>query len=106
MDSQQHNDDALIIERVLNETARFYAFPDKFQTQTVFDRAGGHFLLLDEGWSGYERVHRVWVHVDLRGDGVWVQEDRTQDGITHHLVAAGIPKERIVLAFQHPARRD
>jgi len=32
---------------------------------------------------------------------VWVQRDRTEDGVTYELEAAGIPKDKIVLAF-HP----
>lgn len=40
---------------------------------------------------------------DLRGGKVWLQHDGTGRAIAEELVAAGIPKEDIVLAF-HPAR--
>lgn len=93
------------IERVLCQIARFYGAPDGVRTITVFDREGGHYLLLREGWQGFERVHSAWVHVDLRDGKFWVQEDGTQDGIATELMAAGVPRERIVLAFQHPSRR-
>ena len=32
---------------------------------------------------------------------IWVQRDDTEDGITYELEEAGIPKDKIVLAF-HP----
>ena len=95
-----------LVEKVLCERARFYAFPDRFRTLTIFDRKSGQFLLMDEGWDGFKHIHRVWVHVELRDDKFWVQQDGTQDGIAVDLMNAGIPKERIVLAFQHPSRRQ
>jgi hypothetical protein len=94
-----------IVERVLTEAARFYASPEWYETITLFDREKGQFLVIDEGWRGFERIHRVWIHVERRDDKWWIQQDQTHDGITPSLVDAGIPKERIVLAFQHPSRR-
>jgi hypothetical protein len=35
----------------------------------------------------------------------WIQRDGTESGIAHDLEAAGIPKDRIVLAFRPPAVR-
>ncbi len=101
----QTQTDLELLERVLRECARFYADPDDAPTITVFDREGGHYLLLNQGWDGYKRVHNVWVHLDVIDGNVWVQKDGTQDGIAAALVQVGIPRERIVLAFQHPSRR-
>jgi XisI protein len=41
-------------------------------------------------------------HLDLIEGKVWVQRDETEDGVTHELVEAGIPKQDIVLGF-YPA---
>jgi hypothetical protein len=44
-----------------------------------------------------------WGEIFFVIDGkVWVQRDDTEDGVTYELVAAGIPKDKIVLGF-HPA---
>lgn len=90
------------VESVLRERAQFYATPEKFRTVPIFDRQNQEFLLLDEGWDGYQRIHRVWAHIELRDDQIWIQEDGTEDGLAADLIAAGIPRERIVLAFQQP----
>ncbi len=97
--------DQEILENVLRECAEFYA-SKKTRTLTAFDRTHGQFLLMDEGWDGFKHIHRVWVHVELADGKFWIQKDGTEDGIAVDLVHAGIPKERIVLAFQHPARRQ
>lgn len=102
MDSLEPDRD--LIERILCECARFYASKEA-RTLTVFDRVRDQYLLLDEGWDGFKRIHRAWVHVELRDGKFWIQQDGTQDGIAVDLMNAGIPKERIVLAFYPPARR-
>ncbi len=98
--------DEALLENILRGRAKFYAFPERFRTLIVFDRLNGQFLLMDEGWDSYKHIHRVWVHVELRDGKFWIQKDGTEDGIAVDLMNAGVPKERIVLAFQHPGRRQ
>jgi hypothetical protein len=45
------------------------------------------------------------IHIDLRDGKVWIQHDGTEDGVAGELVEAGIPRDRIVLAFHHPSKR-
>jgi hypothetical protein len=47
-------------------------------------------------------VHGSVVHIDIIGDKVWLQYDGTNLLVADELIAAGIPREDIVLAF-HPA---
>jgi hypothetical protein len=94
-----------VVERVLCERAGFYTSPDAYRTLTVFDRERGQFLLLDEGWDGYRRIHRVWAHIEARDGKLWIQEDGTQDGLANDLMRQGVPEEAIVLGFHHPSLR-
>ncbi len=104
VDNQEMRDQE-IVEQALRECARFYASDDA-RTLTIFDRQNGQFLLMDEGWQEFKHIHRVWLHVELRDGKFWIQKDGTEDGIAVDLMNAGVPKERIVLAFQHPGRRQ
>lgn len=99
------NGDADVVERVLEDTACFYAGASKHRTLRAFDRERGQFLLIDEGWDGYLHIHSVWAHVELRDGKFWIHEDGTEEGIANLLVTAGVPKDRIVLAFYAPSRR-
>jgi len=98
--------DVEIIERVLCDRACFYAAPDDVRTLIAFDREHGQFLLMDEGWSGYRRIHQIWAHVELLNDKLFIHEDGTEDGLANLLVNAGIPPNRIVLAFHAPCLRS
>jgi hypothetical protein len=95
-----------MIEQTLCDRARFYASTEKSRTLMAFDRERGQFLLLDEGWDGYRRIHNVWAHVELRDGKIWIHEDGTEEGIANLLVAAGVPHDHIVLAFHAPNLRD
>ena len=97
--------DEEIIESVLRECAQFYASKEA-RTLTIFDRPNGQFLLMDEGWQDFKHILRVWLYVELRDGKFWIQKDGTEDGVAVDLLKAGIPKDRIVLAFQHPNRRQ
>lgn len=92
-----------IVEQVIQE---YVAQPfGDFQREAVVDREAGRYLVLTMGWQGYRRVHHSIIHIDIIEDKVWIQEDNTEEGITVKLLEAGIPKQQIVLGFQHPTVR-
>jgi hypothetical protein len=92
------------IERILTEYAQIsYAYGD-IQSQTVFDRTNDHYLLMNVGWDE-RRVHGCLIHIDIINNKLWIQRDGTEEGIATDLEAAGIPKNRIVLAFRSPEMR-
>ncbi|MBC7882148.1 MAG: XisI protein [Anaerolineae bacterium] len=57
-------------------------------------------MLFDVGWQDIRRVHGCVTHVQIIDGKVWIQRDGIEDGVTDELVAAGIPKDKIVLGFQ------
>ena len=94
------------IEQVLRDYAHLpYAYGE-VEREVVSDRHGDHYLLLAVGWDGEQRVHGSVVHIDIINDKVWIQRDGTEQGIAEELVAAGIPRDHIVLAFRPPDLRQ
>lgn len=99
MDTRSRDRD--IIERTLTDYAAVpYAYGD-VRTLPIFDHERDHYLLMNVGRIGLKRVHGCLVHITLEGDEVVVHRDGTEHGVSRDLVAAGIPPERIMLAF-HP----
>lgn len=90
-----------ILEKILQYYADLpYRYGDVI-TYLIVSRDRNHFMLVQVGWENDRRVHGCVVHAEIRNDKIWIQYDGIEDGITDELVAAGVPKDRIVLAF-HP----
>lgn len=51
------------------------------------------------GWNGNEQTYGPIVHADIIGGKVWIHHDDSKEGLATELVKAGVPKDRIVLAF-------
>ncbi|MBI5513321.1 MAG: XisI protein [Deltaproteobacteria bacterium] len=93
------------LERILREHAAIPYANGEIHSEAVFDRRNDRYLLVDVGWRGGERVHGALVHVDIIAGRFWIQYDGTERGVAWELVAAGVPKDRIVLGFQPPEVR-
>jgi hypothetical protein len=91
-----------IVRRVIEEYAGFKPSHGRIDTEAVIDPARDHYEVMHVGWDGVRRVHGSVVHLDIIGGKVWVQYDGTSRPVAEDLVAAGVPREDIVLAF-HPA---
>jgi XisI protein len=95
------------IKRILTDLAAV-PFPEvvTMSAKTVFDEAADVYLVVVEGWQDVRRLHGCLVHVEIKGDKIWVQQDGTEDGVVADLLAAGISKDCIVLGFKSPASRQ
>ena len=75
-------------------------------THMIISGDRNHFMLVHEGWENHRRVYGTIVHAEIRNDKIWIHYDGIEDGITDELVAAGVPKDCIVLAFHPPEIRQ
>jgi XisI protein len=91
-----------IVRRVIADYASTKPAYGEIQTETVIDEERDHYEVVHVGWQGHRRVHGSVIHLDIIDGKVWVQYDGTDRPVAEELVAAGIPREDIVLGF-HPA---
>lgn len=78
----------------------------EIQNEAVFDRENDRYMIVSIGWDGVKRVHGSLIHIDIINGKIWIQRDGTEHGIARELVAAGIPKDQIVLGFHTPDVRS
>ncbi|MDB9415548.1 element excision factor XisI family protein [Microcystis aeruginosa] len=52
------------------------------------------------------RIYGCIIHVDIINNKIWVQHDGTEEAIADKLVARGVPKQDIVLAYHAPHVRQ
>ncbi len=94
-----------VIEKVLKDYAEFLGNDEQVQLELVFDQERGRYLLVETGWQNGYRIYGTLLHIDVIDHKLWIQHDGTEEGVALDLVAAGIPKEQIVLGFKPPSER-
>lgn len=97
-----------ILHQILQEYQEMYADPtsSEIDAEIVQDDLHGQYLLQRVGWQGENRIRRTVFYLRLKQGKIWIEEDRTKDGIIADLRTAGIPENDIVLAFNPPAVRQ
>lgn len=94
-----------LIRAILDEHASRKPSVGEIETEVIIDEAIGHFALHHNGWANGHRIHGAVIHIDIKGDKIWIQHDGTEYGVATELIEAGVLKEKIVLAFQSPEMR-
>jgi XisI protein len=97
--------DRLLIESILIKYTKIPYSYGHFHNQAVFDRSRDRYLLMNVGWDDGKRVHGSLAHVDIIDGKFWIQRDGIEHGVVTQLLDAGIPKERIVIAYKSLERR-
>ena len=96
-----------IIRSVLQNYADYRStLSDGYGAQVLFDDEHGQYLVLDIGWSGDQYLHATPIHLSLIDSKIWIQYDDTEEGVVNDLIAAGVPKDDLVLGFRHPRVRQ
>jgi hypothetical protein len=91
-----------LIRALIQKYAQFHPARGDIQIEVILDEPQDHYELIYSGWNGPYRIHGSVLHLDIRDGKIWIQHDGTEAGIAEELVQAGVPRERIVLAFKPP----
>jgi len=98
--------DRRVVRDVIVGHSRHKSSVGEVEVEVILDEANDHYELMHTGWVGHRRIHGPVLHIDIRDGKIWIQHDGTEEGVAEELVEAGIPRDRIVLAFKHPSRRS
>jgi hypothetical protein len=91
-----------VVRKIIEEYASYTPSHGDIETEAIIDPVKDHYEVMHVGWDGMRRVHGCVVHIDLIDEKIWIQYDGTSRPIAEALLAAGIPRQAIVLGF-HPA---
>ncbi|WP_206816985.1 XisI protein [Chroococcus sp. FPU101] len=75
-------------------------------TEFVFDTVGDHYQLIRVGWRDDHWIYGCLIHMDIINDQIWIQYNGTEVDFAPIIVALGVPKQDIVLAFHSPYKRQ
>jgi len=93
------------VQQVLTAHNQFKPSYGSLEQFTIFDTQNDHYQLATVGWDGDRRVFSCLIHIDIKGDKIWIQHDGTESGVANELVELGVPKQSIVIGFHDPNAR-
>lgn len=71
----------------------------------VFDEVHDQYFWLLMGWEGKKKYRNIQVHIRIKNQKIYIEDDWTEEGIANELLRENIPKADIVLAFHDPETR-
>jgi hypothetical protein len=95
-----------LIQKVLQDYYNLESANPHLESALLLDPIHDHYLLLRMGWHGNQRIKRNTIHIRLKDQKIWIEEDCTEAGVATDLLQLGVPRSDIVLAFHPPQLRQ
>ncbi|GAA6622549.1 XisI protein [Scytonema sp. NUACC26] len=94
-----------LVEKILQQYTNI-TVGEGTEVESIADRTKGHYLIMFIGWRNEVQVYGSLIHIDIKGNQIWIQQDGTNEGIAQQLVEAGVPQSDIVLGYRSPIVRQ
>ncbi|NCQ84391.1 MAG: XisI protein [Microcystis panniformis Mp_MB_F_20051200_S9] len=88
-----------IIKQVISDYAKLRPSHGNIHLDPIFDDHHNRYALMQVGWDQERRVRGNLIYVNIENNKVVIEYDGLENGITQDLIARGIAKEDIILAF-------
>jgi len=75
------------------------------ESQIINDKENDRYLIVNVGWRNKRRIYGCVMHLDLRGDKIWIQYNGTEIDVAERFVEMGVPRQDIVIGFLSPKMR-
>jgi XisI protein len=93
------------IYTILDDYRQIHLASGHTDFEVIIDKEGDHYQFVNVGWDEQRRNYGTVLHLDIKDGKIWIQHDGTEEGVANRLVALGVPKSDIVLAFHSPFKR-
>ncbi len=75
-----------IIQDILTAHSQIKPVYGEIEMELLFDIMRDRYQVLRAGWLQKKRVYGVLIHIDLKGEMMWIQYDGTEVGVANELV--------------------
>lgn len=76
------------------------------EVEPIFDIEHDHYQIISLGWNNQKRIYGPIMHLDIKNDKIWIQENTTEIDIALELIEMGVPSQDIVIGFHTPKMRQ
>jgi hypothetical protein len=93
-------------KRILDKYSQYKSSYGEVECEQIFDLERDRYQLLIIGWNKQKRVYGTMIHLDIKNEKIWIQENTTEFDLATELVEMGVPKCDIVIGFNTPKMRE
>ncbi len=94
------------IKTILDEYAQYKYSYGEIDIEKIYDIQRDHYQIISIGWNDQTRVYNPIMHLDIKNEKIWIQENITEVDIATELIEMGVPKSDIVIGFHTPKVRQ
>ncbi len=94
-----------LVREILTEYSSHKPSYGEVEVELILDPERDRYQLVHVGWSNRRRIYGSTIHIDIKDDKIWIQNDGTEEGIANLLVDRGVPSQDIVIAYHPPNLR-
>jgi XisI protein len=95
-----------IVTELLTKYSQYKPSYGQVEIEQIFDREHDRYLLLAIGWNQQKRIYGTTIHLDIRDEKIWIQQNTTEFDLASDLVEMGVPKQDIAIGFHTPKMRQ
>ena len=77
------------IKQILNNYAQYKPSYGEVEIEKIFDMERDRYQILTVGWNNQKRVYGTMMHMDIKNDKIWIQQNTTEVDIASELVNMG-----------------
>jgi XisI protein len=94
------------VRQILIKYSQYKPSYGEIEIEQVFDTERDHYQIISVGWNNQKRVYSTMIHLDIRNEKVWIQQNTTEIDIASELVEMGVQEDDIVIGFHTPKMRQ
>ena len=94
------------IKQILTTYSQYKPSYGKIEVERVFDVERDHYQIISVGWNNQKRIYGCMMHLDIKNQKIWIQQNTTEADIARNLMEMGVPKHDIVIGFHTQKMRQ
>jgi hypothetical protein len=91
------------VKQILTECSQYKPSYGEVEIEQIFDIERDRDQVVSVGWNNQRRIYGCMMHLDIKNEKIWIQQNTTEVDLARKLVEMEIPKHDIVIGF-HTAK--
>jgi hypothetical protein len=94
------------VKQILIKYSQYKPSYGEVEIEEIFDIERDRYQIVSVGWNNQKRIYGCMMHLDIKGDKIWIQQNTTEVDLASELIDMGVPKHDIVIGFHTPKMRQ